>query len=338
MRAGSSNDPRFDELETLAKGKPEIEIGSVKKPAEPPDWPELRQKSAQYLEQSKHLRVAVMFCCSSLKLGGLPGFRDGLELIRGLLEQYWPVFYPMLDATDNNDPTQRLNIISSITTPRGSFGWLSVVDHLYVTPVCQPKGSPPIVFDQLISARPGSGSGAGATADAPEAAKLAAAIRAASQDLAAQYLAIEQSLDEVHGIDRFLTKTLGAGNTISFNVLEKALQELLVAIKPFLPGVEAGPAATTGAGPDNPSASSGIAIQGPIRSRADVVRVLDSVCDYYEQVEPSSPVPFLVRRAQKLATMDFVQAVQELNLATVDTLRPSMGSAVDKGTPPAPTA
>jgi type VI secretion system protein ImpA len=285
--------------------------------------------------------VAVMLCCGSLKTGGLPGFRDGLQLIRGLLEQYWPVLYPLLDATDNNDPTQRLNIVSAITTPRGPFaGWLSVVDHLYATPVCQPKGSPPIVFDQLISTRPVSAPGAGAMATSPEAAKLAGAIRAASQDVAVQCLALEQSIEEVRGMDRFLTSTLGAGNTISFDVLEKALQELLAAIKPFISGAEAGSTATTGDGLDirSTAGASESTVRGPIRSRSDVIQVLNSICEYYEQIEPSSPVPFLLRRAQKLAAMDFVQAVQELNLATVDTLRPSMGSAVDKGPPPAPAA
>ena len=60
-----------------------------------------------------------------------------------------------------------------------------------------------------------------------------------------------------------------------------------------------------------------------------MVQTIDSICDYYRQVEPSSPVPYLLRRAQKLARMDFVEAMQELKLATVDSLRPSMGSAVE---------
>ena len=33
---------------------------------------------------------------------------------------------------------------------------------------------------------------------------------------------------------------------------------------------------------------------GGIRSRQDVIRVLDDICKFYEQNEPSSPVPFLL--------------------------------------------
>jgi type VI secretion system protein ImpA len=62
-----------------------------------------------------------------------------------------------------------------------------------------------------------------------------------------------------------------------------------------------------------------------------VIRTLDHLCDYYRQIEPGSPVPFLLRRAQKLANMDFIQAMHELNLATADQLRPSLGTTVDTG-------
>src|SRR4051794_17440868 len=113
-------DPRFEELETMLKGKPEIEMGAIVKPAEPPDWVELRTKSAEFLRASKHLRPAVLLACALLKLEGLPGFRDGMQLVDGLVEQYWKDVHPRLDPEDNNDPQARLNILSGLTAPRGS--------------------------------------------------------------------------------------------------------------------------------------------------------------------------------------------------------------------------
>src|SRR5512140_1074859 len=86
-------DPRQDELETLLKGKAEVEIGNLRHPAEPPDWGELREKSVELFEQTKSLRVATILCCSMLQTGGLAGFRDGLQLIRGLLENFWSTMY-----------------------------------------------------------------------------------------------------------------------------------------------------------------------------------------------------------------------------------------------------
>ena len=326
-----SYDPRFEALETILKGKPEVEIGSVKKPAEPPDWGELKEKSAEFLRHSKHLRVAVMLCCSLLKTGGLAGFLDGLQLVRGLLEQYWPTLYPLLDAEDNNDPTQRLNNLLALTAPRGSLNsWLGVMEYLYTAPLFHPKGAPPVTFDDLQAARRKETGGEGALAHGPDPAKLATAIHDAGSDhLDAHHQTLQQALKAVQEIDHFLTTTLGAGHTISFEVLEKTLEEMLIGLQPYLSDRGAGTETPTDGRADG--ALAGIPVSGSIRSREDVVRAIDSICEYYRQVEPSSPVPYLLRRAQKLARMDFVQAVQELNLATIDSLRPSMGTAVDGG-------
>src|SRR2546430_2681216 len=282
-----SYDPRFEELETILKGKPEVDIGSVKRPAEPPDWRELKEKSATFLEQSKHLRPAVILCCSLLKTSGLSGFNDGLRLIRGLVEQYWPSVYPLLDAEDNNDPTQRLNTLISLTSPRGSVGgWLTVTDYLYVAPLCQPKGSPAITFEQIQAARQKE-KGEAAGAGAPDLGKLTAAIQSAGPDtVSGPYKALQQALATLREMDQFLTTTLGADNTISFEVLEKTLQEMLSTLQPVFAGTaQAGDLAGGVAQNSSASQLGGIPVSGSIRSREDVVRAIESICDYYRQFE-----------------------------------------------------
>ncbi len=51
---------------------------------------------------------------------------------------------------------------------------------------------------------------------------------------------------------------------------------------------------------------------GVIRSREDVIRVLDSACEYLARHEPSSPVPLLLQRAKRLMVKDFLQIIQDL--------------------------
>ena len=53
-----------------------------------------------------------------------------------------------------------------------------------------------------------------------------------------------------------------------------------------------------------------IANRGAIACR--VIRTLDKICDYYKRYEPSSPVPFMLKRAKKLVTMDFVELLRDL--------------------------
>jgi type VI secretion system protein ImpA len=70
---------------------------------------------------------------------------------------------------------------------------------------------------------------------------------------------------------------------------------------------EAGDPATASA-----PASAVAAASGEIRTREDVIRALDRICEYYERHEPSSPVPMLLRRAKRLATMSFLDILREL--------------------------
>ena len=323
-----SGDARFDELAVLLRGKPEEEIASVKKPAEPPDWRELREKSGRFLGDSKHLRVSVMYCSSLLQTEGLAGFRDGMQLVAGLVEQYWATVYPLLDPEDNNDPTERLNILKSLTEPRGSLalGWLAILEYLNTTPLFGPKAAPLVTFDQLRAARQASGTAA-----------AEGAIRnAGPAKVAVPQQCLQQALESLRRLDQFLTDTLGKANTISFEVLEQSLVEMLGLLQPYLGGASeaggataaAGETAGAGAGGGVETGAAEIKVKGALRSGDDVVRAIEQICEYYRQVEPSSPVPYLLRRAQKLAKMDFVQVVQELNLATPETLRPSMGSAL----------
>ena len=53
-------------------------------------------------------------------------------------------------------------------------------------------------------------------------------------------------------------------------------------------------------------------VVGDIASREDVMRMLDKICDYFSRYEPSSPVPFLLKRAKNLVTKDFMEIMLDL--------------------------
>jgi len=195
---------------------------------------------------------------------------------------------------------------------------------------------PPITFDDIFAAKLRAAGGDGVPPNAPEPAKLAAAIRDGGlEQLDASHKALVAALETAQGLDQFLTSTLGAGGTINFETLQKVLNEMISGLKSYLNGDGS---AAEGATEDGGGAMGGgggsIQISGAVRSRNDVVRMLDAICSYYDQVEPSSPVPLLLKRAKLLAKMGFVEAMQELNLATIDTLKTIGGSAVEPPPPP----
>src|SRR5262249_16579468 len=103
-------DPEYFELEKLARGTPESTMGDVVKPAEEPEWREVKSAALKLSERTRDIRVAMIVSISLLKQDGLAGFKDGVAVLRGLVERMWDQFYPKLDPDDNNDPTVRVNI------------------------------------------------------------------------------------------------------------------------------------------------------------------------------------------------------------------------------------
>ena len=74
-------------------------------------------------------------------------------------------------------------------------------------------------------------------------------------------------------------------------------------------------AAPTNAG--NPTVStggaSGQALSGRVTSNQDVLKALDMIISHYEQNEPSSPVPLLIKRAKRLVGKSFVDIIRDLS-------------------------
>lgn len=335
-------DPLFDDIENLLKGTPEVDLGSYTKPGEPPDWRALQKKTIEFLEKSRHLRPALILVGCLLRTRGITGYRDGVQYVRSLVENNWPTLHPLLDPDDDNDPTRRLNQLSTLTQPRGAVsGWLTLSEYLHTTPLCRPPGTTGITYDEILQAQQSAN---GLNPDTP----TGKALRAApAEEIVETHTALGEALEAIRGIDTFLTNTLGAGGTISFEDGTRLLAEMQKCLQPFLPASAAAasdaPAdSADSSGSDGqstsevaaPAAGAGtFVISGSIRSREGVLQALEAVCDYYRQVEPGSPVPFIIRRAQKMVTMNFVEVMQELSLATAETLKPSMGSALDQ--PPA---
>ncbi len=54
-------------------------------------------------------------------------------------------------------------------------------------------------------------------------------------------------------------------------------------------------------------------LSGQIRSNQDIHKALDMIIQYYEQHEPSSPVPLLLKRAKRLVGRTFVDIIRDIS-------------------------
>jgi type VI secretion system protein ImpA len=309
--------PAFQNLETIARGKPETQFSE----AEEPEWKEVRDAALDVLSQSKHLGAAVILTGALVNIGGLEGLCDGVAVVRGLTEKFWPDVYPKLDPEDNNDPTERLNILNNLSGPKFTSQLPGLV-------LCNSPAMGRITLQQILGARDrASGKGAGTEAGAggaavpgPELSQIHAAFRDAGPEASKATLAfVDGAIGHTQAIESFLDATLGAGRGVNFESLNKLLVQMKKEVEPYAvteaaAGELSGDAVQDqGAGAAGRTAlRGGPGMSGTIQSRADVIKALDLICDFYRANEPSSPVPLILQRAHRLVDKDFMAIMTDL--------------------------
>jgi type VI secretion system protein ImpA len=300
-------DPQFIELDTLLQGRPETQFAA----AEEPDWKAIVERCLELFARSKDLRVALRLSLGLLKTEGLPGFRDGLLLLKGLIERYWDPVYPRLDPDDGNDPLERVNIISSLATPAGTFGDpFQIIARLRQAPLSE---SPQMGRITMMDVERSVSGAAVEGTEVLSSSQVQGAFRSTPPDrLREIYDGITGAQGAVKEIDDLLTKAVGNNRAVAFDSLASALKELQKTVAPYAAPHESAEATGESATVAGDAQADGPGISGSVRSRQDVLRVLDQICDFYRRTEPSSPVPLILQRARRLVDMDFVQLLTDL--------------------------
>ena len=305
-------DADFLELERLAQGQPERQMGQSVIAAEPPDWRQVRERASDLFARSKDLRLASLYLQSAIALDGLNGLAQGLTLVRELLSQYWEGVYPQLDADDDNDPTIRINALNALSaepvivllreasiTRSRAFGAVSIRAALNAADL-QRFASETLSPEQLR----------GAFLDTD--AELLDSTRVALDEAAA-------ALADIEGL---LSERVGSAQSANLETLKQVLRHARQIFNDQAPvanddtqygdhTAQYSETADSDAS-TQPAARQVPAAPGRIGSRDDVLRTLDRLLEYYAQHEPSSPVPVLLTRAQKLVTADFAEIVRNL--------------------------
>jgi type VI secretion system protein ImpA len=298
-------DPEFLALEEQALGKPEIEYGSTVLPAEPPNWQAVRSLALPLAQRTRDLRLAVLLTRAELNLSGVSGLVAGLKLIEMLLEQHWDHVHPQLDADDDCDPQQRVNVLAGLCDDRG------LLQDLRVLPLIN---SAVIGHFSLRDIDIASGEWvAGSGTEAPSLAAIESACQQVGPAVMAQTAA---ALDDARlcsqRIERLLTERVGLAHAIDLDALPALLKRASDWIKRHLPEVPAHGADAAHDPAQVGDTATASASRGEINSREDVRLELDKLCAYFARHEPSSPVPLLLQRARKLVDKNFVELLQDL--------------------------
>ncbi len=310
-------DSDFQALEQAAQKTPGQEYGNTKTPEMPPNWPEVLAKAKLLFTRTKDLRIAVYLARALLNEHGMMGLHDGLLLLEQWLTRYWPTIHPQLDP-DDQDPTARLNSLMALCHPetmllevrkaplidiRG-LGRFSLYDVEVATGLVKPTTGEPTVDKTSLEA---------AFRETPP------------ETLQTTRRFVREAAASVQTIENFLTNQLGTQQAVSFDPLLKLLREAdrvltdqlqrrgIAAEPPFEDKQMPTPPEVMQPSPETMNATLTAPVRtGPIQSREQVIEALDQICTYYTRYEPSSPVPLLLQRAKRLASMSFIEIMQDL--------------------------
>jgi len=260
--------------------------------------------------------VLVHLATAELHLRGIPGFAETIDVIRQLLDSQWVHLHPQLDPEDDNDPTLRGNALLLLADPA------RILRPLRDVPLARSPKSGPLTWRDMAIAT-------GALEVPKDTPKLGEnVLRGALADtdqgrLAELRAGLSLALSAAASIPASFDREAGPGTGPDLTGLVKLLRDIQRLVDQFGPrqvsAAEEQPA-------DAPAESAGVVAQsggapaggmnagqlGSITKRADAIRLLDLVLEYYERYEPSSPLPLLVDRARRLADKNFIDILRDL--------------------------
>lgn len=300
-------DAEFLHLERAAQGQPERSMGDSILPAEPPDWRSVQQQSLDLLARSKDLRITHFLLQSTLALEGLPGLATSLDLINGLLRDYWAELHPRLDADDDNDPTVRINALAGLAAD-------STIGLLREAILTRSRTFGPVSVRAALNAaglQHFSGESLGSD-------HLAGALQDSDPEhLEAIRHALSSARSAAESIEKQVSEQVGSASGVDLSALKQPLRLALQVLGQHAPQTSESPVDEPAEAPANEAGNAPVApaatrISGEINSREDVLHSLDRLLAYYSRHEPSSPLPVLLNRAKNLVNADFAAIVRNL--------------------------
>jgi type VI secretion system protein ImpA len=300
-------------LDTNILGTPENQFSGEK--AIPPNWRDVQKEALALLHRSKDLQVMLYLIRALIHQEGIQGFRDSLFLLEQSVSLFWDDIHPRLDPDDGMDPTLRVNIIEELVSSElvllplslqpmvesRTVGRFCLRDYQYATdklPVPEHITKPDI--------------------NAIKAAFLDVELESLNQT----HTTIIELAEIVGRLDGLVAEKVGGANSVNLQALTSLIKELRFAFEQLAGSRLSALVDTDGndetSSDDVDSSQKGSTkniqpfVAGKLSTRHDVLNALDSICKYYAEYEPSSPVPVLLERAKYLVSADFMAIVQNM--------------------------
>jgi type VI secretion system protein ImpA len=277
----------------------EIDPGSPEQPKKA-DWAGIVRLSLQTLTGvSKDLLVAARLTEALVKLYDFAGLRDGLRLLHLLSDQCWDRLYPSIEDGD-------------LEIRAGPFNWLDVPDRGARFPTS--VRLVPIIFGEGVRLSLADRSQVLKGKGPISAEELEKAIGTTPLGTCKQALEdLDQSLATLTTLTQVLNEKMGALGP-SFAGLRPAVEECRFVLHQIVQRrTPAAPEeAATGDGQRGETPGSPAGEARAVTTRAEAYRQLARAAAVLKELEPHSPIPYLVQRAVELGSLPFPELIRSL--------------------------
>lgn len=265
---------------------------------EAPDWSAVIRSIKEQSKLTKDATLAVYLARAGAQAQRLADVELGCAYLAGMFETWWDQIHPSLQEYGFQGRKGACESLVSIGDFLGPLRHVVLVSH--------PR------LGQFTAEQ------VEAFATQGDSAENIGMFRAAlaeigPAEITATLKTLEDTRSAVARVDAVLTGKADGETATNFAPTYEVLDSIRTAIV-AVTGIGAAPepADATQAGADSPAAAPGGG-SGSVESRADVVRALERIIDYYSKHEPGSPIPLVLNRAKAWVDMDFLSILNDIN-------------------------
>nr|WP_062608259.1 type VI secretion system ImpA family N-terminal domain-containing protein [Caballeronia calidae] len=309
-------DPEFVVLTAQVAAKMDVQYGDFVGSAEPINWSDVDRDCRRMMMRSKDIRIAVLFARCRTRLAGAAGLAEGLRLLASWLGAFPDAIHPQPGVDEDRDAALeiRMNALQALTDTEGLLSDVREIAlvrtgaaRLQVRDVerafAQPRASDALTVESVT--------------------RQLEDLRAQQPAVLAGFDASLASLDE---IDAWNQQHLGV-YTADLSVLGRVLRRVTGAKGPAKQQASALPMDdTSGSGPaaeDEPMHTGApglddlpIELPAPTpcgsarpQGRDHALNLIRTARLWFEEHEPSSPIPLLLRRSESLVGKVYAEIV-----------------------------
>lgn len=330
-------DSLYLDLENLASTGQDTEGPSEETSAPKESKPaELQQACEKLWQRTRDFRVAVFYTIALTSRQGFAGMEQGLNLLCWLTDTMWEDAWPRLDPDDDLDPTERLNIFSTLSPENSVNDPIAFLNTVRSLRLC-----PPVSYSvhELLEAR-----GILENKHNLDINLMGAELQGrCGAKLTEQTQCLSTCLDLLSHLEDSVNGKIQDGHL----TLAKLKRELTL-VRDFFSSLQ--PAADSSAQAEGSSQDNAAAAQDQaaaaeaaafvpaqsaapvfdlntytIKSRSEALTLIARCSDYFTRTEPTSPVPFLLQRALRMADMNFIDLLAEIDNSAVERGREQLG-------------